>query len=99
MYQEEGHSCSSSVEDSLLHKLVQGSSIKRDTNDKEDGVGDDGEDLREPKHHVLGQTKVGEDKHCPYKKKSIPIAFSGNTQWSQQIQICFSVQSKVDGKQ
>ena len=71
MYQEEGHSCSSSAEDPLLYELVQRSSVKRDTDAEEDGVGDDGDYLWETEHHVLWQAKVGGDKHCPYKQKII----------------------------
>ena len=53
MYKEKSHLVPVPTDDHLLQKLVEGEGVKSETNDKQDGVGDDRNDLRSAKLHVL----------------------------------------------
>jgi hypothetical protein len=53
MYEEKSHLVPAPADDPLLQKLVEGEGVESETNDEQDRVGDDRNDLCRAKLHVL----------------------------------------------
>ena len=58
MYEEESQFFPVPADDPLLQKLVEGDGVESHTDDEQDGVGDDRNNMCRAKLHVLWQCKV-----------------------------------------
>ena len=62
MYEEESHLVLVPADDPLLQELVERDGVESETDDEQDSISNNGDDLCIAKHHVLGQAEVGRDK-------------------------------------